>query len=771
MSEQNTVNAKKSNTGTNSTNSISNSSTHSTQPHPPIRPPQRSLEEIKAEARAFALSTSTSTSTSNHQNNVKKRHHQLLLSSVLSKHTAAPSQPHHRGAISVPTNTAPYSNSTTSTQSTTTKKRIASSIAGTNQHHHHDHHNHNDDSFRQMISTAIPTTTTMDGVVTPHPGSSSNPPFSKKFKAAPPPQPEDERDDEDDDDDEDDYARFVKILSTLDDQDQLQALVDGDDDEEEFLLEFEEDEEDDDEDEEDEDVEGCETVGGNDRRIEDTDDGNIHKKRVNQDASLEATTTKASDDMVLDIHNNDNTTTDTTGTTHSVMETGGLLPDVSDSFYRELEEELGWLEEEDIEAAVATLLDYPVTMSTSNTGSHGNHNYDDKSSCRDRSESEEPMNDGDHHDPPDESESIVPRPIDENNDESMPADPKQSDLQYQPNNNNVVDADDNDEDLDTIIPGATSPYKSSSSASTNYHHHYRTMITPDQEDQLRTLLQKHHQLLLQQAVLAVRAANAQRRHRYGVTTTTSQTGSPNGKDGGMAWATSPTTANTTTTTGGISIHPAPLSPYSHSEFAHCHETADDIAEILDSAVGMLLDLDENRKDAIRYQIQCESSSSVAAFHDTTTMNQTYPHSESLSSTTDDALSPQRSLYAEFFHERPLSTSSTMMMVTKQTTGSRSTSMIDRRLTRAQFTKKLLDQSLSYETVKTVFNIRGLHKLMPTFNLLDRCVEGVQKGDNNILEIETVRNTYHEHLDVSLYNTNIIRNLILVTRIRVHVNRY
>ena len=763
MSEQNTVNAKKSNTGTNSTNSISNSSTHSTQPHPPLRPPQRSLEEIKAEARAFALSTSTSTSTSNHQNNVKKRHHQLLLSSVLSKHTAAPSQPHHRGAISVPTNTAPYSNSTTSTQPTTTKKRIVSSISGTN---HHDHHN--DDSFRQMISTAIPTTTTMDGVVTPHPGSSSNPPFSKKFKAAPPPQPEDERDDEDDDDDEDDYARFVKILSTLDDQDQLQALVDGDDDEEEFLLEFEED---DDEDDEDEDVEGCETVGGNDRRIEDTDDGNIHKKRVNQDASLVASTTKTSDDMVLEIKNDDNTTTDTTGTTHSVMETGGLLPDVSDSFYRELEEELGWLEEEDIEAAVATLLDYPVTMSTSNTGSHGNHNYDDKSSCRDRSESEEPMNDGDHHDPPDESESIVPRPSDENNDESMPADQKQSDLQYQPNNNNVVDADDNDEDLDTIIPGATSPYKSSSSASTNYHHHYRTMITPDQEDQLRTLLQKHHQLLLQQAVLAVRAANAQRRHRYGVTTTTSQTGSPNGKDGGMAWATSPTTANTTTTTGGISIHPAPLSPYSHSEFAHCHETADDIAEILDSAVGMLLDLDENRKDAIRYQIQCESSSSVAAFHDTTTMNQTYPHSESLSSTTDDALSPQRSLYAEFFHERPPSTSSTMMMVTKQTTGSRSTSMIDRRLTRAQFTKKLLDQSLSYETVKTVFNIRGLHKLMPTFNLLDRCVEGVQKGDNNILEIETVRNTYHEHLDVSLYNTNIIRNLILVTRIRVHVNRY
>ena len=118
------------------------------------------------------------------------------------------------------------------------------------------------------------------------------------------------------------------------------------------------------EDDEDEDVEGCETVGGNDRRIEDTDDGNIHKKRVNQDASLVASTTKTSDDMVLDIKNDDNTTTDTTGTTHSVMETGGLLPDVSDSFYRELEEELGWLEEEDIEAAVATLLDYPVTMST-----------------------------------------------------------------------------------------------------------------------------------------------------------------------------------------------------------------------------------------------------------------------------------------------------------------------------------------------------------------------------------------------------------------------
>jgi hypothetical protein len=323
----------------------------------------------------------------------------------------------------------------------------------------------------------------------------------------------------------------------------------------------------------------------------------------------------------------------------------------------------------------------------------------------------------------------------------------------QPNINYLVEDHDN---FDTV--GVTSPYKSSS---TNYHHH-RTMITPDQEEQLRTLLQKHHQLLLQQAVLAVRAANAQRRNRYGGGGGSIGIGAPTGVhhplassllpndtvDDGTGYGnrtTSPTTAshnNTTTTTR------PPLSPY--AEFVHCNESGDDIAEILDSSVGMLLDLDENRKDAIRYQIQCESS---WTFRNTSGKHNNHDplHSDSLLSSTGSLSSPQRSLYAEFFHERPPSTSSTMRMMVTQSanTGSSSssrssstksggsTNRMDRRLTRAQFSKKLLEQSLSYEKVKTVFNIRGLHNLMSTFNLLDRCVEGVQKGDNRILEIETV----------------------------------
>lgn len=58
-------------------------------------------------------------------------------------------------------------------------------------------------------------------------------------------------------------------------------------------------------------------------------------------------------------------------------ETSPLDPDLfhlGEKYYQELEEELGWLEEEDMEAAVTTLLDPPKTPLTSNTssGSIGN---------------------------------------------------------------------------------------------------------------------------------------------------------------------------------------------------------------------------------------------------------------------------------------------------------------------------------------------------------------------------------------------------------------
>jgi hypothetical protein len=126
----------------------------------------------------------------------------------------------------------------------------------------------------------------------------------------------------------------------------------------------------------------------------------------------------------------------------------------------------------------------------------------------------------------------------------------------------------------------------------------------------------------------------------------------------------------------------------------------DWVEIVDSAAEMLQDLDQNRKDAIRFQIQLESSSA----------------------NTDEADPPKtrRSLFSDFFHRPTSSTASSL----------------ERRLTRAQFTKKLLEPTRG--KIRTVFDIPGLANLSKTFLLLDRSVDGVQKGDQNILDIESVR---------------------------------
>jgi hypothetical protein len=335
---------------------------------------------------------------------------------------------------------------------------------------------------------------------------------------------------------DDEYAKFVKILSTIDED--PNALLNDDDEEEEFQL-LEEEEEDDEEDEDEEEVapsQSADALPSSDRKVF----GNTPGEKTE-------------------------------------------TLDVPENFYRELEEELGWLEEEDIEAAVATLLDYPAI------------------------------------------------PVAEE-----PSGP-----------------DDDEEGEDGDAQGLDSPEPPPEIPTTPYRTVTRTTVTPEQEEQLRSLLQKHHQLLLQQAVLAVRAANAQQRHRY-------------------------------------------LPGVEMAEWAVLESS--DWVEIVDSAAEMLQDLDQNRKDAIRYQIQLESSSSAS---------------------TGEADPPKarRSLFSDFF-DRPSSNS------------------LERRLTRAQFTKKLLEPTRG--EIRTVFDIPGLSNLSKTFLLLDRSVDGVQKGDQNILDIESVR---------------------------------
>lgn len=175
----------------------------------------------------------------------------------------------------------------------------------------------------------------------------------------------------------------------------------------------------------------------------------------------------------------------------------------------------------------------------------------------------------------------------------------------------------------------------------------KTQVTYRQSQQLRRLLTSHYQLLVQQAVLAVRAAHFQKLNK------------------------------------------------DKSDFLS-GETADDLAEILDGAVGMLQDLDQNRKDAIRNSIQLTP----------------------LPSWTKVGLKGRRSLLSKFKEST-------------HDTDYEESSESDRRLTRAAFSKTLLQTGI-VGMKRTAFDIPGLTKLKETFMTIDKSVEGF-KGSCNVLE--------------------------------------
>jgi hypothetical protein len=350
------------------------------------------------------------------------------------------------------------------------------------------------------------------------------------------------------DEDEDDYQRFVKSLG-LDDS--LFATLDNDD--EDFHLSDIEEEDDDDEDEEDLDVEGDQG--------ESTDEAALSKVATQQAAAI------------------------TPSLSSPLSSSPMMLPDFETDLYKSLEEELGSLLEEDMEAAVQSLMTSkkPGAQSPSSAGV------------------------------------------------SATASPKT------PKTTGKKQAKDSSE---TKNNSPATPLRETARQGT------RTQVTYQQSQQLRRLLTRHYQLLVQQAVLAVRAAQMQKLHK------------------------------------------------DRSDFLS-GETADDLAEILDGAVGMLQDLDQNRKDAIRNSIQ-------------------------LSPTGGASEKGRRTLLPRFTDSSE-----------QQEQGS---AVGDRRLTRSAFSKTLEQNGVS-GTRRTAFDIPGLMKLKETFATIDESVEGV-KGSCNILDSTT-----------------------------------
>ncbi|KAL3931505.1 MAG: hypothetical protein SGBAC_011274, partial [Bacillariaceae sp.] len=174
-------------------------------------------------------------------------------------------------------------------------------------------------------------------------------------------------------------------------------------------------------------------------------------------------------------------------------------------------------------------------------------------------------------------------------------------------------------------------------------------VTYLQAQQLRHLLTRHYQLLVQQAILGTRAAHVQKLNKE------------------------------------------------KSDFLS-GETADDLAEILDGAVGMLQDLDQNRKDAIRTSMQLVDS--VADSDDSTV-----------------SLPGRRSLLSKF----------------AETSNSSHQKQKDRPLTRLAFSQSL--RQGGNVPRRTTFDIPGLVKLKETFATIDRSVAGLKKP-GSILELPT-----------------------------------
>lgn len=400
------------------------------------------------------------------------------------------------------------------------------------------------------------------------------------------------------DDNLDDYDRFVKGLNLLDVDDVLKLFQD--DDEEEYTIQEEEEEEEelaeDDDDDADNEYADCEERDQQDEEKSDKTD----LENQTTDRKKDHKTRRPSNEARSKLNSSfdDNSTRDNPEDWE-----GGL--------YQELAVELGWLEEEDIEAAVASLLD---------------HNTCGKNDDFKDSDGKEKITD---------SASTA----------KSPGDP---------------DAEDDSTDLlNAVSPSRARP----TTGASNVSFKHKTVVTPEQYKQISTLLQQHFQLLVQQAVLTVRAAHYHKYHR---------------------------------------------SRTDRTDFLAGGETADDLVEILDAAVGMLQDLGQNRKDAIRHHLQ---------FH---------------------AFRNQRSTQ----EKGQISGNDLTADKSENSLVGRNGSLVDsptseRRLTRAQFQRTLVEQSKGEQSFHTVFDIRGLLKLDETFAVIDKSVQHDENNDQpHLLELES-----------------------------------
>ncbi|KAL7537491.1 hypothetical protein ACHAXR_008691, partial [Thalassiosira sp. AJA248-18] len=275
-------------------------------------------------------------------------------------------------------------------------------------------------------------------------------------------------------------------------------------------------------------------------------------------------------------------------------------------------------------------------------------------------------------------------------------------------------------------------------------------VSKDQLARLRGIMARHHQLLLQQATLSVRAAYVQKVRKDGVSGASPQHTSPMSNNmpvRGSSKKMNTSLPESRLDTRSLTFCSRPTdSKCSYVNDFFGGETPEELSECLDGAVGMLQDLEQNWKDAVRNSIQLSFQPSAMA-----------------SQQAQSQQSGRRNLNfgdsASTSHHPPSSNNGSPP----------ADSTVDMRLTRSAFTKTLLERELEmgnnscssssshyypnnamaqhnndnlqsspekqhqqYHNQNgngriSVFEVRGLARLKETFSALDNSVKDIQMG--------------------------------------------
>ncbi len=443
------------------------------------------------------------------------------------------------------------------------------------------------------------------------------------------------------DPDDEEYAKFVKSLIATPGQhlknqtspqtntppsskSSNEVLDEDDDDEEEYEVsqsDEDDDEEDDDDDEQDDEqdrekdkLQKNEEDKMQDNESKDTNTKNVHdaenditienysKKSSKDEGTLQpssVSSTPAQSPMQKFDKTSPKTNDLPENTTFFTKNDTHWFDQDDPNFYAELEAELGSLLEEDMEAAVSTLLNGKALVPSDNA----QLNNDDPltMSLLDSTSA------GSHHSPMSQSIQNTPSKTSKNNMS------KNNFSMLNDLSSHASFVGSNTETMTSATPITSSPLTPNEKNGNGISNGSETPgnfpktavqlppVEPYQILELQELMSHHYQLLLQQSILAVRALHGnkmQKEHNNYVKGFNNQNRDTNDnlesqldKDKfsqKQKWI-------------------ADSSKFRANTFFFSGESSDDWAEILDGAVGMLQDLDQNRKDAIRYSILMEET--------------------------------------------------------------------------------------------------------------------------------------------------------------------